>query len=495
MNDIVNRDYDMLVQNPSQTGTFYQIEWRTNNEVPIGGINLEKLKIFVCQYGIITNLEALRNASVLKEICANHNLIYDLRAFSTFKNLSKLDLHGNKIKDISPLANCKALVEINLSKNMISDITPLKNLPKVRCLKIGSNKIKSLEALKNFKFLEELYAPNNAIKQIDELQNLNNLIKLVVKRNLLTDVGVISLLPEIRSVNFENNGVERLAGGKKLVVVKCSNNFIKSLQPLRDCFRLRELYCDFNYLTSVTEFISDLPILEISSFVGNKGENSLKNEIEEIKELQSRRIERSVIERVSSRKSSRKSSVKQLVIEDRQSAIPKSEDLSVMKEDPVLQLLLLNNIKELYRQYSKYPEEDFMNEILQSELSDEVKTMLFESSKSTNTITVSLPDGEHELNFSQMLKLVWAKIKFGTAEQGPVKTLAEKIEFMNERMNPRETLNYYQLGRIYNLLKSIEGKREINMNTKRLRDLQNAAGKSDIDYSTWIEAEVQKYCH
>lgn len=82
---------------------------------------------------------------------------------------------------------------------------------KIKSVNLSDNKIANISALlESCERIEVLIVSENFIKEIRIKKNLPNLTKIIAYSNFITVVEGLEFVPEIQSLNFENNKLKVL---------------------------------------------------------------------------------------------------------------------------------------------------------------------------------------------------------------------------------------------------------------------------------------------
>ncbi len=241
----------------------------------------------------VTTLEPLSRCINLTELYLKNNQISSLEILSKFPNLEILNCCDNKITTLKPLSKCLNLRDLNCRHNLLTTLEPLSsltNLEKINCcnnsitslkplsrcvmlqkIRCNENKITTLKPLSKCFVLKELYCDQNKIVSLDGLSNCTMLQNLSCSFNKITTIEPLRKCSELQILECSGNqisGIEYWFSCKKIHWLYCflintslSRYFprfygtvrIKTLEPLSECTKLKELYCCFNQIATLED--------------------------------------------------------------------------------------------------------------------------------------------------------------------------------------------------------------------------------------------------
>nr|CAG8653365.1 2898_t:CDS:2 [Entrophospora candida] len=229
--------------------------------------NCPKLKMIFCYDNNLASLDLSKNTNLTSIYCDNNKLvnldvnnqITDLDTqncpllkkekiiwtnnisskglqgslkLEDFPNLEKIKCDGNKITHLE-IINCPSLKEIDCGNNQLTELN-IKNYPDLKVLHCGSNLLRNLDLSKN-KNLEELSIMNN------------NFVK--------QDLSFLSHLINLKKLYLGNTNIDYLL--KERVEQGVYNNFIGSLEPLKNLNKLEKLDIKNTDIDSGLEYLPD----------------------------------------------------------------------------------------------------------------------------------------------------------------------------------------------------------------------------------------------
>lgn len=243
------------------------------------------------------NIEPLFNLTHLNEITLTYGSIKDISSLKNMLELTNLNLSYNLIEDTTHLKNLTELIDLDFSYNRITHLTEVSKLPKLNNLNIGGNSllnsIESLSAIPELTSLDISYCP---LINITKINNLDKLILLNLKgvdvnhqditafptlleyldleKTNIKNISLISKLPNLRSINLSNNGlnsidfllefksinlieniilnknkikdISPLGKFNKIIYLDLYKNEIEDISKLKDLINLKKLYLGAN---------------------------------------------------------------------------------------------------------------------------------------------------------------------------------------------------------------------------------------------------------
>jgi internalin A len=216
--------------------------------------------------------------------------ISDLSGLEWFTNLERLLLASNDVSDLTPLAGLAALRELRLDDNAVTDISPIAGLTGLEALYIGQNDftdLASLSPLSGLKVLdlrvngivsiaelslvglEELHLPGNEVTDISVVTSLPNLVTLNIGQNAVTDLSALASVEGLVNLYASDNELVSLAGLENhasLSRVSVDGNSLTSLAGLSGTVGLTELIADTNQITDISALSSSTKLTTLSLF-------------------------------------------------------------------------------------------------------------------------------------------------------------------------------------------------------------------------------------
>lgn len=220
-------------------------------ELRLSGNNLTN----VPSLGVLSNLQVLNlnnnQLTTLGEQCFNGlNKLVQLRvkknkicrlpqnSLDELKpQLELLDLSYNCFTEVPAknLRNFRTLKHLDLSENQISSLRELEfmNLPMLKEVRLSGNRVTAFSprAFVNVPSLSHLFLRGNALTDIDAsiLQNFKLLEAVDLSKNLLTKIPTFKDLPQLKTVNLDNNAISRIntltfSNNPKLSSISIRNN-------------------------------------------------------------------------------------------------------------------------------------------------------------------------------------------------------------------------------------------------------------------------------
>ena len=159
----------------------------------------------------IEDLTGLENCSNLLLLHLGLNEISNINALSEMLILRDLDLRDNSIADISPLSSLTSLIFLQLSRNPISNLEDLENLTGLILLNINSVATTDIQPLSSLTNLQYLYIFGNSIDDISMLSSCPHIIYFYADYNLIDDISVLSGMTGLNNVYLRHNQVQDIS--------------------------------------------------------------------------------------------------------------------------------------------------------------------------------------------------------------------------------------------------------------------------------------------
>ena len=227
---------------------------------------LQKLTLASCN---LSSIDALSNASALRELDLSGNTLRNLEPLKTMPSITRLSLQHNAINDLGVVGSLDELVYLDVSYNDIRSLDPLEECLKLTELAANNNNIDDLEGLEDLKELQSLSLNDNDLEDISSLTENKALKVLRVASNDLTDITCLSELKSLENLDFSGNHVEELpefAEGCPLLTIDGSYNQLTSLDNLSVLQSLTHVYMDYNLLTDISELENCYCLVQINVF-------------------------------------------------------------------------------------------------------------------------------------------------------------------------------------------------------------------------------------
>ena len=178
---------------------------------PSGDIHKSELVLMdslIAESKGIEDLTGLENCSNLILLHLGLNEITDISALSEMLILRDLDLRDNSITDISPLSSLTDLIFLQLSRNPLSSLEDLENLTGLILLNINSVEISDIQSLSSLPNLQYLYIFGNSITDISTLSACPHIIYLYADYNLIVDISVLSGMTDLNNIYLRHNMIQ-----------------------------------------------------------------------------------------------------------------------------------------------------------------------------------------------------------------------------------------------------------------------------------------------
>ncbi|MBQ6172612.1 MAG: leucine-rich repeat domain-containing protein [Clostridia bacterium] len=245
------------------------------------------LNILKIDNNLLSNIENVRNMSVLREFSAAGNALKDVSVLGNMTLLRSLNLSNNLINDISSFSNLTSLKILDISNNLVSDISPLSYLTMLTDLNIATNSIKQLNAISRLQNLETLILSNNPIQYLLPIEDLTSLKTLKIDGTNVTTVAALSELINLESLDCSRTSVTDFSALSKMRVktLVAAQANITDVNVIAAANSIRMLDLSLNNISDVSPLstMTNLNILNISNNpVANFGALQLCTTLESI---------------------------------------------------------------------------------------------------------------------------------------------------------------------------------------------------------------------
>eukprot|EP00928_Gymnodinium_smaydae_P013387 TRINITY_DN14885_c0_g2_i1.p1 TRINITY_DN14885_c0_g2~~TRINITY_DN14885_c0_g2_i1.p1 ORF type:complete len:402 (-),score=87.69 TRINITY_DN14885_c0_g2_i1:123-1328(-) len=219
------------------------------------------LKRLILIANCIEKVEGLEELVNLEHLELYQNLVKRIENISHLKSLRILDFSFNKIRSIAPLGNCPFanLDQLYLSSNKIEDVEAIFHFKKLRLLELGSNRIRTIPPqLSELVDLQELWLGKNKIASM-VLPPLPKLKHLSLQNNRLEvwDPQLFKNCPNLEFFYLGHNNLpdipEELAMLSNLREIDLAKNAIKTIRPMPQLEKLRDLWMNDNQVEDLDE--------------------------------------------------------------------------------------------------------------------------------------------------------------------------------------------------------------------------------------------------
>lgn len=155
----------------------------------------------------VSDLSPISRLYSLERVKLDSNYLVDLSDLVGLHRLIELQVADNRIADLTPLSQLLNLESLGAGYNQISDLSPLAPLTKLKQLAVESNSIRSWDTLQNFSQLETFEASYTGMSELSVLGELGSLVNLGLKGNGIVDVTPVAALPNLMTVNLNENRI------------------------------------------------------------------------------------------------------------------------------------------------------------------------------------------------------------------------------------------------------------------------------------------------
>lgn len=236
--------------------------------------DLEKLSLSDCGLSTVAELSSAKN---LISLDLSNNTLRNLEPLISMQNLQELYLQHNAVTTLDALVTLSELTKLDISYNSVSSITPLTSCTKLTWLNAGNNLLAHLEGIDTFSALTHLYLDHNKLTTVSILAKLTGLIELDISNNGLEYINELSALTSLVKLNCSHNELYYLAVWPKdsaLSVLDASHNNISSLGPLGYLENLTYVYVDYNFLDTLDPIADCFRLVMVSAFGNDIGDVS-----------------------------------------------------------------------------------------------------------------------------------------------------------------------------------------------------------------------------
>lgn len=218
---------------------------------------------------MITNIDNVKNMSVLRELSIANNTVKDISALSSLTVLKGLNLSNNLISDITVLSDLTSLKTLNISNNLINDISPLSYLTMLTELDIGTNDIKQLNAISRLPNIEALTVSNNPIGYLSPLSEYTALKNLKIDGTAVTTLDAISSLSNIETLDCSRTAISDFSALSQMKVKNLilSQAGLTSVNEISSANSVQILDISLNAITDISAIsnMMNVKILNVSN--------------------------------------------------------------------------------------------------------------------------------------------------------------------------------------------------------------------------------------
>ena len=163
-------------------------------------------------YGSLSGMTSVSNLWLLGNSITNASVLAGLGW------LNYLNLDGNNLDTVSPLLSLANLTGLSLSQNPITDYTNLASFSGLTSLRLehmsnSANCVNDISFLQGLTHLRSLSLDQSRIYDLGAVAALTNLQDLYLRRNHLTDVSVLTNLPQLLNLDISLNCLDLASAG------------------------------------------------------------------------------------------------------------------------------------------------------------------------------------------------------------------------------------------------------------------------------------------
>jgi len=227
--EMVNLNEVVLVNEPNISDFSPLLQLKSMTSLTVSGCGLDDAKakqifsilwlnVLKVDNNLLSNLENIKNLSVLREFSAADNQLKDITPLGNMNLLRSLNISNNLISDISVLSDLTALKTLNISNNLISDISPLSYLTMLTELDISTNSIKQLNSISRLANVEVLTISNNPVQYLSPLEEYYALKTLKIDGTSVSTLGALSDLGNLETLDCSRTSISDYSSLSKMNV-------------------------------------------------------------------------------------------------------------------------------------------------------------------------------------------------------------------------------------------------------------------------------------
>ncbi|CAO3631762.1 unnamed protein product [Cunninghamella blakesleeana] len=254
--------------------------------------NLVKLRVLDICDNAISSFEALENLPHLHTINAENNKITSCSSFKSMHQLKKLNLRKNRISRLkfNDLAKLDSLEYLDVSYNHIQYLEAIDNFSQLKVLNLDHNEVEWITLTTALERLRVLRLCYNRLSKFDSVF-CPNVHTLYLDNNNITDFMGLDRLVYLKNLSLRDQNQKikgldskHIQGTQKLYL---SGNLIDEIYKMLDFYSLEYLeLCSLQLATLPVDFAQNLPYLTVLYLNDNylKSIEPLKN-LDHLKKL------------------------------------------------------------------------------------------------------------------------------------------------------------------------------------------------------------------
>ena len=278
--EMVNLNEVVLVNEPNIVDFSPLLQLKSMTSLNVSGCALDDAKaklifsilwlnVLKIDDNLLSNIDNIKNLSVLREFSAASNTIKDISPLRNMNLLRSLNLSNNMISDITVLSDMTALKTLNISNNLISDISPLSYLTMLTELDISTNSIKQLNAISRLPNIEILTISNNPIQYLSPLEEYSSLKTLKIDGTSVTTLGALSDLGNIETLDCSRTSISDYSSLAKMNVktLILSQSNLSDVSVIATANSVKMLDVSLNSISDISPIVNmtNLNILNVSN--------------------------------------------------------------------------------------------------------------------------------------------------------------------------------------------------------------------------------------
>ena len=224
--------------------------------------NLPELKVFICEYCEIENINSLGEFKNLIEL----NVGTTTKSLGALKNLNKLEkfkVIGSDLTDASAINGMKSIKSIVIYDSKIEELALSHDLINLESFRVVDSKLKTLPDFNFFKKIKKISIVRSEISSVSSIHDLSELQELYLGGNEnLNSVNGLKNLPNLKELEFNKSPIKILNIGylPNLESLDLSGTNITKLEGFSSYPKLRKLFLNNTKVTSL-EGAEDAPYL------------------------------------------------------------------------------------------------------------------------------------------------------------------------------------------------------------------------------------------
>lgn len=227
----------------------------------------------------LTKIDGIEAAAdTLRYLAINQTNITNLDFLKDFSILEELQADDTGITSVEALGGCKKLYAISVNGNKLTSLKGLENTIQLQSVCAGYNELTGIPELSNNVLLKTVYLNHNKISDISPLKNaVGSLTGLYIDDNQVTDISCLNGFAELQYFSADRNAITDISALKqstKLDEITISGNKLTSLTGLENCVELDFINVSDNQISDASA-LSNLTLQGTYGAVVNVGNNKI----------------------------------------------------------------------------------------------------------------------------------------------------------------------------------------------------------------------------